>query len=281
MRARKTASDAEAFRARHAMPPPLLLPNAWDAMSARAFADAGFAWIATTSAGVAWSLGYTDGEVAPWPKVVAATARIVRAARCPVSADIEAGYGATPKALEERAKEIIRTGIVGLNLEDGTPHREPPIRDLDEQCTRIAAIRRAAEIVGVPLVINARIDLFLRRVGDEPARISEAIKRAKAYLAAGADCVYPIALADPEIIGHFVRAVSAPVNIAAHAGMPNVAALGRLGVARISIASSAALAALALTRRLAVTLRASGGFDCLAATLTHAEAQRLLTIPEA
>jgi 2-methylisocitrate lyase-like PEP mutase family enzyme len=142
MYATGTTRSAEAFRARHVMPPLLLLPNAWDAMSARASTDnARFAWITTTSVGVAWSLGYADGEIAPWPEVVAATARIVRAARCPISADIEAGYGATPTALADHAKEIIETGIIGLNIEDGTPCREVPIGDLDEQCTRIAAIR--------------------------------------------------------------------------------------------------------------------------------------------
>ena len=122
------AQQAELFRNKHRGPRLLLLPNAWDAMSARVFVAAGFDAIATTSGGVAWSLGYADGEQTPWKEVVAATARIVRAARVPVTADIEAGYGETPDAVMRSVSEIIEAGAVGVNLEDGTPHGPVPIR---------------------------------------------------------------------------------------------------------------------------------------------------------
>src|SRR5437763_15662922 len=122
------ARQAELFRSRHRGPRLLLLPNAWDAMSSRVFVAAGFEAVATTSGGVAWSLGYADGEQAPWPEVVAATARIVRVARNPVTADIEAGYGETPDAVMRSVSEIIEAGAVGVNLEDGTQPRPGPLR---------------------------------------------------------------------------------------------------------------------------------------------------------
>jgi 2-methylisocitrate lyase-like PEP mutase family enzyme len=115
------AQQAELFRDKHRGQRLLLLPNAWDAMSALVFVAAGFDAIATTSGGVAWSLGYADGEQAPWNAIVAATARIVRAAKAPVTADVEAGYGETPDAVMRSVADIIGAGAVGVNLEDGTP----------------------------------------------------------------------------------------------------------------------------------------------------------------
>src|ERR1700740_241778 len=133
--------QAEIFRAKHRGPPLLLLPNAWDAMSARIFVAAGFEAVATTSGGVAWALGYADGEQTPWAEVVAATARIVRAARVPVTADIEAGYGETPAEVGAHVAEIIETGVVGINLEDGL---HGPIRSTEDAVARLCAARAAA-----------------------------------------------------------------------------------------------------------------------------------------
>src|SRR5689334_6377974 len=140
----------ETFRRAHRPPPLLLLPNAWDAMSARQFEAAGFGAVATTSGGVAWSLGCPDGEAAPWQEVVTATARIVRAVRVPVTADIEAGYGGTPDQVGKRITEILQTGVVGFNIEDGTPSPDQPVRTLEDASARIGAARAAATAVGVP-----------------------------------------------------------------------------------------------------------------------------------
>src|ERR1700747_1175674 len=140
--------QAELFRNKHRGPRLLLLPNAWDAMSARVFVAAGFDAIATTSGGVAWALGYADGEQTPWDEVVAATARIVRAAQVPVTADIEAGYGDTPDAVMRSVAEIIGAGAVGVNLEDGTPRVASPIRSLADAAERIRAAREAANAAG-------------------------------------------------------------------------------------------------------------------------------------
>src|SRR3954471_2819903 len=128
---------AETFRQAHKPPPLLLLPNAWDAMSARQFEAAGFGAVATTSGGLAWALGFADGEKAPWHEVVAATARIVRAVRVPVTADIEAGYGDTPDQVAKHATEILQTGVVGFNIEDGTPSPDMPVRTVEDASARI------------------------------------------------------------------------------------------------------------------------------------------------
>ena len=271
------AQQAELFRNKHRGPRLLLLPNAWDAMSARVFVAAGFDAIATTSGGVAWSLGYADGEQTPWAEVVAATARIVRSARMPVTADIEAGYGETADAVMRSVAEIIAAGAVGVNLEDGTTHGPVPIRSPADAADRIRAAREAAKAAGVPIVINGRTDLYLRNIGDEASRFDETVERGRAYLAAGADCVYPIGLRDPATIGRLVKALGAPININVRAGSPSVAELEALGVARASTASQVALMAMSLTRQVADDLRATGRFDTLAPAMSQADAQRLFT----
>src|SRR5262249_50116562 len=146
---------AEIFRRAHQPPPLLLLPNAWDAMSARQFEAAGFGAIATTSGGLAWALGFPDGERAPWQEVVAATARIVRAVRVPVTADIEAGYGDTPDRVGTRVAEILQAGVVGFNIEDGTPAPDRPGRAIEDAGSRIRAPRAGADAVRVPAVDHA------------------------------------------------------------------------------------------------------------------------------
>jgi 2-methylisocitrate lyase-like PEP mutase family enzyme len=268
------AQQAELFRNKHRGPRLLLLPNAWDAMSARVFVAAGFDAIATTSGGVAWSLGYADGEQTPWDEVVAATARIVRAAQVPVTADIEAGYGETPDAVMRSVAEIITAGAVGVNLEDGT-HGPIPIRSPADAANRIRAAREAGKAAAVPIVINGRTDLYLRNIGDESSRFEETVERGRAYLAAGADCVYPIGLRDPATIGRLVKALGAPININVRAGSPSLAELEALGVARASTASQVALMAMSATRQVADDLRATGRFDKLAPAMSQADAQRL------
>lgn len=270
---------AEEFRRLHTRRPVLLLPNAWDGMSARLFVAAGFAAVATTSGGVAWALGWPDGEVAPWPEVVAATARIVRAARVPVTADIEAGYGATPQEIAAHVGDIIATGAVGLNLEDGlhTPQR---IRTTEDAAARIRAAREAARAAGVPIVINARTDLYYLQLGDAASRFAETVARAKAYLAAGADCIYPFGVRDPETIAALAAAVPAPINVTGRAGMPDAAALEALGVSRITIAGAPTLVAMSAIRTLADELYATRRFDGLAAPLKHPDAQALFAAIE-
>jgi 2-methylisocitrate lyase-like PEP mutase family enzyme len=270
------AAKAELFRALHSGPRLLLLPNAWDAISARIIAASGFAAIATTSGGVAWALGYPDGEAAPWHEVVAATARIARAVGAPVTADIESGYGDTPEAVGRSIGDIINAGAVGVNLEDGLRGGERPIRAVEDAAARIGAAREAARAAGVPIVINARTDLYIKNIGDEQSRFDEAVARGRAYLAAGADCVYPIALREPETIGRLVKAIAAPINIMVRAGWPSVAELEALGVARASTATAMPLLAMGVVRQVLEQLRATHRFDALHPAMSHPEAQQIM-----
>jgi len=266
---------AEDFRKLHRAPPILLLPNSWDPMSARIFEAAGFPAAATTSGGLAWALGYQDGEKAPWPEVVAATHRIVEAIRVPLTADIETGYGATPDALARSVTEIIGAGAVGVNLEDGTPNPQEPVRTIDDAAARIRAARAAASAAGVPVVINARVDLYLKHVGDEATRFTETVRRAEAYLAAGADCIFVFAVADIDLIKKLTAAIKAPVNVVGRAGGPGLKALEAAGVARVSIASGASMVVMSTIQRIAEELHQKGEFDILKASITRVEAQKL------
>jgi len=266
---------AQAFRRMHDRRQVLLLPNCWDAGSARLFARRGFAAIATTSAGVAWSLGHADGEQAPLDEVLAAIARITRVAGVPVTADIETGYGDTPAEVAATVRAVIAAGAVGINIEDGMPGHGP-LRDAADAAARVRAARAAADASGVPIVINARVDHWMQHGDADPAaRLADATDRARAYLAAGADCIYPIGLADLATLAALVRALDAPVNVAAGAGMPGLAELAGLGIARVSTATRLATLAFAAVDRAIGAVQASGRFDALAAEFTYADAQRL------
>ena len=275
MNTAEQARKTEAFRAMHRGPPLLLMANAWDAMSARIFEAEGFAAVATTSGGVSWTLGYPDGEAAPWEEVVEQTARIARAVAVPVTADIEAGFGATPEAVGRSIADIIGAGVVGVNLEDGIAG-PAPIRTLEDAVARIRAAREAARAAGVPIVINARTDLYLKQIGGEASRFDEAVARGRAYLAAGADCFYPITLRDSATIGRLVQALKAPININVRAGFPSVAELEALGVARITTATQITLMALAATRQIAREIKATGRFDGVDPAVAHPEMQKLM-----
>jgi 2-methylisocitrate lyase-like PEP mutase family enzyme len=266
---------AEDFRRRHRLKPLLLLANVWDPISARIVEAAGYDAVATTSGGIAWALGYRDGEETPWREVVAATERIVRTVRVPVTADIEAGYGDTPQQVSQSVRDIIGAGAVGVNLEDGTHDAANPMRGIDEAAARIRAAREAAQAEGVPVVINARIDLYLKRVGTEETRFAETVRRGKAYLAAGADCLFPFGLIDLGVAAELVRALAAPINLVGRAGMPPVADIEAAGVARVSVASGLTLATMSAIQRVAEELRTSGRFDVLASAMKRDDAQRL------
>lgn len=263
---------AQRFRALHRAGQPLLLPNAWDAGSAAMFAGMGFEAIATTSGGLAWSLGHADGEQLPLEELLAAVRRIVRAVDVPVTVDFEAGFGATPQAVGESVRALLDTGAVGLNLEDGIAHAR--LRSLEDAAARIAAARAAAEAMGIVAFINARVDGWIVGGMTADALFEDGVRRARAYLDAGADGVYPIALADPVVIAAFCAAVPAPVNIGARPGLPDLAALGRLGVARVSTATRLAMIALSAARDAAQALRDTGRFEALASGIGYDDVQQ-------
>lgn len=265
---------AVTFRSLHHRDRVLLLPNAWDAGSVRLFDRMGFEAIATTSGGVAWSLGYADGEAAPLEEVLAVIRRMVRVTNLPLTVDFEAGYGDTPTDVTRSVHRVIEAGAVGINLEDGIRHER--LREIPDAAQRIRAAREAANETGVPLVINARVDSWI--VGSHEgvdSLIAETIQRAAAYLDAGADAIYPIALADPAVIQRLCSAIGAPVNIGARAELPDLAELRRLGVARVSTATRIATVALSAARDAALRLQQSGMFDGLDAPWGYENIQAL------
>lgn len=223
------------LRSLHVPGRPLVLPNAWDVASARAVVEAGFPVVATTSGGVAATLGYEDHEGAPADEMLAAAARIARSVDVPVSVDAEAGYGMAPADLVD---VLLNAGAAGCNLED-TDHTTGRLVEAERHADRLAAVREAAAGRGYGLVINARIDVFLPGRGARPQsdRLDQAISRARAYRAAGVDCVFPIFLHEPDPIAVFVEAVEVPVNILAVPEAPPTPRLAELGVARVSYGS--------------------------------------------
>jgi len=226
------ASAADVLLAAHHGSVPLVLPNAWDVASARIVEDAGFAVVATSSRAVADVLGERDDDSADPDVVFAYLARIARSVSVPVTADLEGGYRLRPTELVDR---LLGAGIVGCNLEDTDHHGDGLLVDAGRQAAFIAEVRAASHASGIHVVVNARIDTFIRGVGDERTQFDEAIRRASLYLAAGADCVYPIALADRESIEALVRTVPGPVNILARPGRLTVNELATLGVRRVSV----------------------------------------------
>jgi 2-methylisocitrate lyase-like PEP mutase family enzyme len=229
-------SRCDLLRSLHRPGTPILLPNAWDVATARAVVAAGFPVVATTSAGVAGALGYEDHEGAPGVEMLAAAARIARGVDVPVTVDAEAGYGMEPAALVAALRSA---GAAGCNLED-TIYPGTNLRDPDRHAEWLTAVRQAASDVGYPLVINARIDVFLWPMlagagpGTQADLVPEALRRASAYLEAGVDCVYPIALWEADALRSFMSEVGGPVNIVRLPPAPSVAELAELGVARVS-----------------------------------------------
>jgi 2-methylisocitrate lyase-like PEP mutase family enzyme len=269
-------AKAEAFRAMHDRSRVLVLPNAWDAMSARFIEDAGARAIATTSAGVAFSLGYPDGEYAPREEIVAAIARIARVIEVPLSADIESGFGATEKDVGETVRQIIEAGAVGINLEDSTGEADQPLYDLETAVARVRAARAAGEAAGVPLVINARTDALVALKGDRESLLAEAIRRANAFRAASADSLFPLGLNGNDEIARAVRSINGPMNLIFRPGIPPVAELAKMGIARLSLGSGVCFAALTTVRGVAQEVLNDGTYSMLGAGVGYPEANKLM-----
>ena len=227
---------AERLRALPEPGRPLVLVNAWDVASARTVAAApGCEAVATASWAIAAAHGLPDGEILPRAHMLAAIERIASAIDLPLSADLEAGYGATATDVGETVAAALAAGVVGCNLEDGTGDAARPVRTADEHAGRVAAAVEAGARVGVPIVVNARTDVFLANVGDAAGRLPEALARGRAWVAAGAACVFVPGVRDAETIGVLTREMGGPVSVLAVPGSPSLAELARLGVARVSI----------------------------------------------
>ena len=256
--------------------PILILPNAWDAMSARLVEAAGAKAIATTSAGVSWALGYPDGQGLTRDAMIEAVRRIVAAVRVPVTADVESGYGAgTPDDVAATARGVIAAGGVGINLEDSPGRDGAPMLDSGLQAARIAAARAAAKAAGVDLFINARVDTYLKKVGADGERFAETVRRARAYTAAGADGVFVPLVMDADTIRRLAAEVGAPLNVIGGPGVPNIGELRALGVARVSVGPGLARAVMAQIRNAATELLGPGTYDALREQLTSPEANAL------
>ena len=264
-------AKAELLRQLHAGPEVLVLPNAWDAISARIVEAAGFPVVATTSAGLAAVLGYPDGQRIPQPEMLFMVRKIAKAVQIPVSADVEAGYADAVQT----ALDLIACGAVGMNLEDKVGSRFVPV---DSQVETIRAIRSVAAGECVPIVINARTDIFLAKDGDAETRFDRAVERLNAFHAAGADCLFAPGVSDAETIGRLAKAVTGPLNILTAIGSPSIPEMKALGVRRVSLGSGPSRIAVGSLRRFLGTLRDHGTFDALSEeAIPYQEIQQLLS----
>jgi 2-methylisocitrate lyase-like PEP mutase family enzyme len=249
----------------HRTEDPLILINAWDAASARIVEHAGFPAIASGSAGVAFALGCADGQHVPWREMVAAIRRIADTVQVPVSADIEAGFAADLSQFESVIEQVIGAGAVGVNLEDALPDQgeQGPLYPLPEQIARLQAARKTGEKLGVHLVINARTDAYWQKGVERDQALHDAVERGKAYLQAGADCIFIPGLRDAKNIRAVVEQLRAPVNILATAGAPSIQELKDLGVKRISMGSGPMRATMGLLRRIAEEAQTSKTYKAM------------------
>jgi len=274
--AKAQMAKAERLRALHSGST-LTLPNAWDAGSAALIALAGAEAIATTSGGVAWSLGRPDGQRLTRDEMIAQVARIAAAVTVPVTADIEGGYGPGPSDVAATVDAVIAAGAVGVNIEDS---RAPggPLFAPAEQAARIQAARTAAAAAGLPgLYINARTDVFLFGIGAPQTRPEDVLARSAAYAQAGADSLFVPGLADVQTITGLVKASPLPINVMAGPGAPSVAELRSAGVRRVSVGTAITQAAYTLAMRAATELLATGTYTELEAALDFGTINNLFT----
>jgi 2-methylisocitrate lyase-like PEP mutase family enzyme len=251
---------ASQFRQLHARRP-LVLPNAWDAASARVIEQAGAAAVATTSAGISWAHGRGDGQALLREEMLEATRHIIRTVSVPVTADIESGYGSgSPDEVARTVRVLVDMGVVGINLEDSPGHAGRALLEPEEHAERIRAARAAARAAGGDLVINARTDVYLSGHGGPDERLEAAVRRVNLYRSAGADCSFVPGVIDRVTVAALVAAVDGPLNIMAMPGAPSPAELGELGVARVSVGPVIAQVALAATRRATRELLERGSY---------------------
>jgi len=271
-------AKAESLRGMHRSGRILLLPNAWDAASARVFEQAEFGAIATTSAGIAFSLGYPDGQRISRDEMLAVVRRIASAVKVPVTADVEAGYGDRPEDAALTAREVADAGAVGMNLEDATGDPASPLFDLALQVERVKAVQEAMH---GGMVLNARTDVYLLQLETPEKRYDAALRRLAAYRDAGADCVFVPGLQDRETMGRLVKDLRCPVNILVGPGSPAIPELQKIGVARVTVGSSAMRATLGLVRRMAEELKNSGTYEAFAGAISYADVNRMMGTGEA
>jgi 2-methylisocitrate lyase-like PEP mutase family enzyme len=249
----------------------LVLANSWDIGSSKLIEACGYKAVATTSMGIAASLGYPDSQVIKLSEMISVITGIVNAVQVPVTADIEAGYGNNLDEVIASIEKIIATGIAGINIEDSID-LSPVLIDENEFCERISAIRELSDSLGFHLVINARTDSFYTSAGSQREKLSESIKRGNKYREAGADCIFVQPVWEKELITTLLKEINAPVNILANpanaAGLPpSIRELQDIGVARVSLGSSLMKTTLALIKKVADELSEKGTYNIMSDTL--------------
>ncbi len=272
---RDQVRQAKIFAGLHTSGDPLLLPNAWDVASAVTIAGAGAKAVATTSAGVAWSLGVPDGADLGAERAAAVVERIAAAVPVPVSADIEAGYGHEPEAVAATMTAVVRAGAVGVNIEDRSGRAGAALFDPAEQAERLRAARAAADRLGVPVWINARTDVFLAGSGSVRERVRETLRRAAVYAEAGADSLFMPGLIDLDAVAE-LAAGPLPIAVMAWAGAPSVREFAAAGAVRVSLGAAIAQAAYAVAARATAELLGKGTYDSTADGIPYDETNRIL-----
>jgi 2-methylisocitrate lyase-like PEP mutase family enzyme len=252
---------AETFLALHHDPKLLVLPNIWDPLGARMLERLGYPAVATASAAVAFSLGYDDGEKITFATMLDVIRRIAASIDVPFTADLERGYADNPRAVAENVRQVIGVGAVGINIEDSTVEGGP-LAPVEVQCDLIRAVRSAADEEEVPIVINARTDAFLRDApASEAEKTEETIARGRAYVDAGADCVYPIVAGNIETLKKIHTEISAPVNVYAPASSASMQDLEAAGISRLSLGPGLIKASVTAMKNVALALKNYGTFD--------------------
>ena len=277
MRKSQLKRRAETLAAMHRAPGIVVLPNAWDVISACMLVEAGYKAIATTSGGCAFSLGYPDGEKIPRREMVAAIRRIAHGVPVPVTADMEAGYGSSAEDVAETVRQTLKAGAVGINIEDGDKTNPGKLIGFESAVERIRAARAAAAEAGIPMVINARTDGF--HYGDSAEIFDDAVRRANAYLAAGADCAFVPFVRDGALIGRLAAAIEGPMNVLAGPGTPPVPELAKLGVKRVTVGSNITKATLLTIKRAAEELQGPGSYEFARGAPGQPEVHRILAKP--
>jgi 2-methylisocitrate lyase-like PEP mutase family enzyme len=272
MNVQEQRKKAERLRELHHDPKLLVLPNVWDPLGARLLQGLGFPAVATASAAVAFSLGYDDGQRISFDALLEVVARIASSIDLPLSVDVERGYADDPRRVAANVRRVLHAGAVGINLEDSVVEGGP-LRAVEVQCRSIGAVRAMAGDEGIPLVINARTDVFLREApASRSDQIAEVIERSQAYLGAGADCIYPIPVGDLETLGTIHAATHAPINVYASASAAPMRDLEAAGMARLSLGPGFLRAAFTTMKRVALGLKNYDSYTAFTeATLTSDE----------
>ncbi|MCY8003481.1 isocitrate lyase/phosphoenolpyruvate mutase family protein [Bacillus haynesii] len=253
----KPFAKYKAFLDLHHQSGPFVLPNAWDAASAKAFQNCGFKAVGTTSAGIAMSLGYPDGEHLPFETLLSVLKTITDAVDIPVSADLEAGYGQSPETVAENVKKAAAAGVVGINIEDGTKDPCRPLCDATLMEEKITAVKN----LNLPVLINARTDVYWLNADDPGSRLQTAVRRANRYRQAGADCIFIPGADDTGTIAGLRKGISGPLNVLAGSNTPSLQILSELGIERISCGSAPFRAALSLVKKIGEDIIRRGTFN--------------------